>query len=240
MSKTTSIFDENGLSYQTIFSNYCSPAWERSTVSDRFTVIHRDNRLLILDKPSGLLSVPGRGPDLQDCLASRVKDVFPNARVVHRLDRDTSGLILMALDREAQREVSRQFERRLVHKVYECFVSGHPHQTTGLIDLPIGRDRAHPPRYQIDAVQGRAAQTGWRLIETTTASSRLEIRPITGRSHQIRLHLATMGHPILGDPLYADAPAYAAADRLLLHACELQLSHPDTGQVVSWQSVCPF
>jgi tRNA pseudouridine32 synthase/23S rRNA pseudouridine746 synthase len=209
-------------------------------VSDHFTVIYRDDRLLVLDKPSGLLSVPGRGPDLQDCLASRVQQAFPNALVVHRLDRDTSGLILMALDREAQREISRQFEHRQVHKAYECVVSGHPKQPTGLIDLPIGRDYDHPPRYKIDSVHGRASQTRWHLIETNTTGSRLEIRPITGRSHQIRLHLATIGHPILGDPLYANQAAFAAADRLLLHARDLQLAHPDTGQTISWQSACPF
>jgi len=209
-------------------------------VSDHFTVIYRDDRLLVLDKPSGLLSVPGRGPDLQDCLASRVQQAFPNALVVHRLDRDTSGLILMALDREAQREISRQFEQRQVHKAYECVVSGRPDQTTGLIDLPIARDYDHPPRYKIDSVHGRASQTRWHLIETTTTGSRLEIRPITGRSHQIRLHLATLGHPILGDPLYANQAAFAAADRLLLHARDLQLAHPDTGQTISWQSACPF
>jgi tRNA pseudouridine32 synthase/23S rRNA pseudouridine746 synthase len=209
-------------------------------VSDHFTVIYRDDRLLVLDKPSGLLSVPGRGPDLQDCLASRVQQAFPNALVVHRLDRDTSGLILMALDREAQREISRQFEHRQVHKAYECVVSGQPDQTTGLIDLPIGRDYDHPPRYKIDSVHGRASQTRWHLIETNTTGSRLEIRPITGRSHQIRLHLATLGHPILGDPLYANQAAFAAADRLLLHARDLQLAHPDTGQTISWQSACPF
>lgn len=209
-------------------------------MSDHFTVIYRDDRLLVLDKPSGLLSVPGRGPDLQDCLASRVQQAFPNALVVHRLDRDTSGLILMALDREAQCEISRQFEQRQVHKAYECVVSGQPDQTTGLIDLPIGRDYDHPPRYKIDSVHGRASQTRWHLIETNTTGSRLEIRPITGRSHQIRLHLATLGHPILGDPLYANQAAFAAADRLLLHARDLQLAHPDTGQTISWQSACPF
>lgn len=209
-------------------------------MSDRFTVIHRDGRLLVLDKPSGLLSVPGRGPDLQDCLASRVQQVFPHARVVHRLDRDTSGLILMALDREAQRDVSQQFEKRQIKKVYKCLVSGQINQTAGLIDLPISRDYNHPPRYKIDSVHGRAAQTSWRLIETTKVGSRLQIQPITGRSHQIRLHLATIGHPILGDPLYADSTVLAAADRLMLHACELQLTHPDTGQAVCWYSFCPF
>ncbi len=206
----------------------------------RFTVIHHDSRLLVLDKPSGLLAVPGRGPELQDCLASRVQQVYPTARVVHRLDRDTSGLMLMALDLEAQRRLSRQFERRQVHKVYECLVSGQPAGSAGLIDLPIGRDLAQPPRYRIDRDTGRASQTGWRLLQQQDERARLAVEPVTGRSHQIRLHLATIGHPILGDPLYADPAVLAAADRLLLHACELSVAHPDDGRPVSWQSACPF
>jgi tRNA pseudouridine32 synthase/23S rRNA pseudouridine746 synthase len=206
----------------------------------RFTIIHHDSRLLVLDKPSGLLAVPGRGPELQDCLSSRVQQVFPTARVVHRLDRDTSGLMLMALDLEAQRQLSRQFEQRQVHKVYECVVSGQPAGSAGLIDLPIGRDPARPPRYRIDRDTGRASQTGWRLLQQQDDRGRLAVEPVTGRSHQIRLHLATIGHPILGDPLYADPAVLAAADRLLLHACELSLAHPDDGRPVSWQSACPF
>ena len=206
----------------------------------RFTIIHHDSRLLVLDKPSGLLAVPGRGPELQDCLASRVQQVFPTARVVHRLDRDTSGLMLMALDLEAQRRLSRQFERRLVQKRYECIVSGLPAGSEGLIDLPIGRDLAQPPRYRIDRDTGRASQTGWRLLQQQDDRARLAVEPVTGRSHQIRLHLATIGHPILGDPLYADPAVLAAADRLLLHACELSVAHPDDGRPVSWQSACPF
>ncbi len=206
----------------------------------RFTIIHHDSRLLVLDKPSGLLAVPGRGPDLQDCLSSRVQQVFPTARVVHRLDRDTSGLMLMALDLEAQRQLSRQFEQRLVQKRYECIVSGQPAGSEGLIDLPIGRDLAQPPRYRIDREAGRASQTHWRLLQRQGDRARLAVKPVTGRSHQIRLHLATIGHPILGDPLYADPTALAAAGRLLLHARELSLAHPDDGRPVSWQSAYPF
>jgi len=206
----------------------------------RFTIIHHDSRLLVLDKPSGLLAVPGRGPELQDCLTSRVQQVFRTARVVHRLDRDTSGLMLMALDLEAQRQLSRQFEQRQVQKVYECVVAGQPDGSAGFIDLPIGRDLTRPPRYRIDQDAGRASQTRWRLLQQQADRARLAIEPVTGRSHQIRLHLATIGHPILGDPLYADPTALAAADRLLLHACELSLAHPDNGQPVSWQSACPF
>jgi tRNA pseudouridine32 synthase/23S rRNA pseudouridine746 synthase len=248
-------------------------------------IIHRDARLLVLDKPSGLLAVPGRGPDLQDCLSARVQRAFPTALVVHRLDRDTSGLMLMALDADAQRHVGGHFERRQVRKTYACVVHGVPTASEGLIDLPIARDPARPPRYRIDHDHGRPSQTRWRVIgHTTTATaglvalanprramrsgsperkrrdppdenierftiagwsagvdiSRLEVEPLTGRSHQIRLHLATLGYPILGDPLYADDVAAAHAPRLLLHATHLALAHPDDGRPVAWHSPCPF
>ncbi|MFM9024494.1 MAG: RluA family pseudouridine synthase [Planctomycetaceae bacterium] len=193
------------------------PAW----------IIHRDARLIVLDTPSGLLAVPGRGPDLQDCLAARVHREFPAALVVHRLDRDTSGLLLMALDAEAQRHASRQFEARTVRKVYRCVVSGAPAADEGLVDLPIGRDLARPPRYRIDHDHGRPSQTRWRVLERRGDTALLEVAPLTGRSHQIRLHLAVIGHPILGDPLYADEFALRGAPRLLLHATELALAHPD-------------
>lgn len=203
-------------------------------------IIHHDSRLIVLNKPSGLLAVPGRGLLLQDCLASRVQAVFPSAVVVHRLDRDTSGLMLMALDIDAQRHLNRQFETRTVQKRYECLAWGLPATDDGLIDLPIARDSARPPRYRIDPVAGRASQTHWRVLDRCPDRSRLEIEPITGRSHQIRLHLATLGHPILGDPLYATTDALAAAPRLCLHATDLSIQHPAADQPTHWHSPCPF
>ena len=204
------------------------------------SIVHRDDRLLVLDKPSGLLAVPGRGPDLQDCLARRVQELFPTALVVHRLDRDTSGLMLMALDASAQRELGRQFEQRQVHKHYQCIVRGVPECSSGLVDLPIARDPARPPRYRIDQDAGRPSQTGWQVLERLGDRARLDVEPITGRSHQIRLHLATLGHPILGDPLYADDETHRLAPRLLLHATLLAVTHPADGQSVEWRSECPF
>jgi tRNA pseudouridine32 synthase/23S rRNA pseudouridine746 synthase len=209
------------------------------------SIVHRDDRLLVLEKPSGLLAVPGRGPDLQDCLARRVQELFPTALVVHRLDRDTSGLMLMALDAAAQRDLSRQFEQRHVKKHYRCIVRGVPERSSGLVDLPIARDPARPPRYQIDHETGRPSQTHWRVLERLGDRARLDVEPITGRSHQIRLHLATLGHPILGDPLYGDDETRAdcetsLAPRLLLHATLLAVTHPADGQRVEWRSVCPF
>ena len=203
-------------------------------------IIHHDSRLIVLDKPSGLLAVPGRGPHLQDCLASRVQAAFPTAVIVHRLDRDTSGLMLMALDADAQRYLSRQFEMRAVRKRYECLVSGLPEADEGLINLPIARDPARPPRYRIDPDAGRPSQTRWRVLTRFTDRSRLEVEPITGRSHQIRLHLATLTHPVLGDPLYADAASLAVATRLCLHATDLSIHHPDDDQLMAWHSPCPF
>ncbi|MFY8221635.1 MAG: RluA family pseudouridine synthase [Pirellulales bacterium] len=214
------------------------------------SIVHRDDRLLVLDKPSGLLAVPGRGPDLQDCLARRVQELFPTALVVHRLDRDTSGLMLMALDADAQRDLSRQFEQRQVKKHYHCIVRGVPEHSSGLIDQPIARDPARPPRYRIDHETGRPSQTRWRVLErlgdrARLDRARLDVEPITGRSHQIRLHLATLGHPILGDPLYGDdeTPAdceASLAPRLLLHATLLAVTHPADGRRVEWRSTCPF
>jgi tRNA pseudouridine32 synthase/23S rRNA pseudouridine746 synthase len=203
-------------------------------------IIHRDERLLVLEKPAGLLAVPGRGPDLQDCLAARVQHVMPTTLVVHRLDRDTSGLMLMALDADAQRGLSRQFEARTVRKAYQCVVRGVPAADAGLIDLPIGRDPLRPPRYRIDETTGRPSQTRWRVLDRMVDRTRLEVEPITGRSHQIRLHLATLGHPIMGDPLYADDETRSLAPRLLLHATQLAIAHPADGRPAAWRSPCPF
>jgi tRNA pseudouridine32 synthase / 23S rRNA pseudouridine746 synthase len=226
-----------------LVSRGSTASWQTIRYSGRRVtdfIMYRDDRLLVLEKPSGLLAVPGRGPDLQDCLAARVQRVMPTALVVHRLDRDTSGLMLMALDAAAQRELSRQFEARTVRKAYQCVVRGVPAADEGLIDLPIGRDPLRPPRYRIDEVAGRPSQTRWRVVGRLGDRTRLEVEPITGRSHQIRLHLATLGHAILGDPLYADDETLALAPRLLLHATFLAIAHPADGRPVSWRSECPF
>jgi tRNA pseudouridine32 synthase/23S rRNA pseudouridine746 synthase len=211
---------------------------------DHLSIVHRDSRLLVLEKPSGLLAVPGRGPGLQDCLAARAQAAVPGARVVHRLDRDTSGLMVMALDADAQRFLSGQFERREVRKVYITVVRGLPADDEGLVDLPIARDPSRPPRYRIDREQGRPSLTRWRVVARMADHSRLRVEPLTGRSHQIRLHLATIGHPVLGDPLYGDATpcpiAGQSAGRLLLHATELTLVHPTHVRPVTWTSPCPF
>lgn len=206
----------------------------------KFAIIYRDEHLLVLNKPSGLLAVPGRGPDLQDCLSARAQHEFPTALVVHRLDRDTSGVFLMALNADTQRALNRQFAAQAVAKRYVAVVFGSPTADQGVIELPMRKDFDNPPRHMIDVEQGRAARTEWRVIERQADCARLEVSPKTGRSHQIRLHLQSIGHPILGDNLYAHAQALAMADRLLLHAEELSLTHPATGQEITWRSPCPF
>jgi len=203
-------------------------------------IIHHDPRLLVIDKPTGLLSVPGIGPEKADCLAARVATEFPGARIVHRLDRDTSGVIVMALDAEAHRNLSIQFQDRHVHKLYEALVIGTPTGHGGVIDLPMRKDMVNTPLQVIDHEQGRRAVTHWRVIARDPDRSRILLKPITGRSHQLRLHLKELGHPILGDDLYAPPEVVAMAPRLCLHARRLAFDHPGTGARVRFDSPAPF
>ncbi len=198
-------------------------------------LLHADEFLLVLDKPSGLLSVPGRGEDKQDCLSARVQAAFPDALIVHRLD---------------QRALSRSFETREVGKRYMAVVSGHLPASSdpnapdgwGLIDLPIIVDWPRRPLRIIDAERGKPSQTRWRVLAHDTAANttRVELEPVTGRSHQLRVHLKALGHPILGDALYASETVQAAAPRLLLHAAALQLTHPASGQAMAFESKPDF
>ena len=203
-------------------------------------VIHQDDALLVLNKPSGLLSVPGRGEGKQDCLSARVQAQFSDALVVHRLDMATSGLIVMARGIDAQRALSAAFERREVHKRYLAVVAGLLPVSADwkTIDLPILVDWPNRPLRTIHP-EGQASQTRWRCVaqDLQTNTSRLELEPLTGRSHQLRVHLQALGHPIVGDTLYAPEPVQAMAPRLLLHACALGLSHPDSGDAMHWD--CP-
>lgn len=211
-----------------------------------FHLLHADDSLLVLHKPPGLLSVPGRGEDKQDCLSRRVQSLYPDALVVHRLDMATSGLMLMARGAAMQRAMNRQFERREVHKRYVALVDGWlaPASTAdgwGLIDLPIAPDWPRRPLRIIDAA-GKPSQTRWRSMgfAVATGSTRVELEPVTGRSHQLRVHLQALGHPILGDALYAPEAVLARAPRLLLHACRVQLLHPASGALVSFESPPDF
>lgn len=203
-------------------------------------VLFVDAHLIVLDKPSGMLSVPGKGPELQDCLASRVQLEYPDALVVHRLDRDTSGLLIMARGPAAQRELSRQFHDRQVVKRYLAVVAGCPADDSGRIDLPLRKDFDHPPRHMVDPKYGRPAVTQWRVVERGFDRTLVELTPLTGRSHQLRIHLQAIGHPILGDKLYAPPDVLAMAVRLMLHASQLALAHPATAAPLEFISPCPF
>jgi len=204
------------------------------------SVIHLDERFIVLDKPTGLLSVPGIGPDKADCLAARVDADYPGARIVHRLDRDTSGVIVMARDTEAHRDLSVQFQDRIVAKRYVAVAAGDVEGEEGVIDLPIRKDLDHPPRQMIDFERGRPSLTRWRVIERGGDRTRLELRPETGRSHQLRLHLLEIGHPILGDDLYAPPEVRGMADRLMLPDEALTIVHPSTAQRMTFTVPCPF
>jgi tRNA pseudouridine32 synthase/23S rRNA pseudouridine746 synthase len=203
-------------------------------------VLFADSWLVAADKPSGLLSVPGRGADLADCLAARLAEELGPLRVVHRLDRDTSGVILFARDLETQRQLSRQFEERSVEKRYVGVVAGVVAADEGVIDLPLAKDWDHPPRHKVDHDHGRPATTLWRVLARESDRTRLALFPRTGRSHQLRVHLAAVGHPLLGDPLYASPEVLALSPRLLLHAEELACVHPATSERISLRAEPPF
>ena len=215
-------------------------------------LVYEDPVVLVLNKPSGLLSVPGRGEDKQDCLATRVQAVYPDALIVHRLDRDTSGLLLMARGAEAQSALSKAFAARQVHKRYQAVVEGElrmPKKLTAgwaVIDLPLMLDWPNRPKHIVDHDNGKLSRTHWRVLPGqkadawTVPATRLELEPYTGRSHQLRVHLQAIGHPILGDSLYATPAGLAAANRLLLHASELSFAHPIHGDTLSFTSLPPF
>jgi tRNA pseudouridine32 synthase/23S rRNA pseudouridine746 synthase len=201
-------------------------------------LIHADTRLLVVDKPSGLLSQPGRGPELADSLLTRIRRHWPRAELAHRLDRDTSGLLLVALDADMHRALSRLFAERRIDKSYVADVAGRPARSAGSIELPLAKLGDRPPRYGVDP-HGKASRTDWRLLEIHEGWSRLVLHPLSGRSHQLRVHLAASGHPILGDPLYG-ATGHSSTDRLRLHASELRLVHPHSGEQLIFQAPCPF
>lgn len=215
-----------------------------------FNLVYADDALLVLDKPAGLLSVPGRGADKQDCLSRRVQQQFPDACVVHRLDMATSGLLLMARGEQVQRQLNQAFAERRVFKRYEAVVAGalEPEldrpddQGWNLIDLPICVDWPQRPLRIIDAQHGKPSQTRWRALAYNPIqnSTRLLLEPVTGRSHQLRVHLKAIGHPMLGDALYAPTAIAAQTERLLLHACSLRLMHPCSATPLDLNSPAPF
>ncbi len=203
-------------------------------------LVHQDEDVLLLAKPAGLLSVPGKLQAHKDCLESRAQSRFPTAKTVHRLDMDTSGLLLMGLGEKAHRYLSIGFERRLVHKTYIALVYGQLRQQEGLVDQPLICDWPNRPRQKIDPERGRASQTRWQVLGFEGEMTKVELIPLTGRSHQLRVHMASIGHPILGDRFYAHEAAQTAAPRLMLHAHKLAFRHPKDGERVSFCAPCPF
>lgn len=204
--------------------------------------LHCDATLIVAVKPAGLLSVPGRGDDKQDCLATRVQAVYPDALIVHRLDMATSGLLVFARGAAAQRRLSDAFARREVDKRYAAIVAGHLAQAEGEIDLPLNADWPNRPRQHVDPVHGKPSLTRFRVLGHDAASNttRVELEPVTGRSHQLRVHLCAIGHPIVGDLLYAPPAVQALAPRLMLHARSIALPHPDDGHRVAFEHATPF
>jgi tRNA pseudouridine32 synthase/23S rRNA pseudouridine746 synthase len=203
-------------------------------------VIHADHAILVIDKPAGLLTVPGKGEHLADCLIGRVQKLHPEALLVHRLDRDTSGVIVFALTRHAQRVLSGQFEARKTRKAYRARLWGHLEPREGRVDLPLIVDWPNRPRQHVDHVNGKPAQTDWKVLgHDPDGTTRVRLFPLTGRSHQLRVHMAEIGHPILGDPFYAEGPA-RDFPRLMLHAESLRFAHPETGKGVTFTAPCPF
>jgi tRNA pseudouridine32 synthase/23S rRNA pseudouridine746 synthase len=202
-------------------------------------LIHRDSQIVVVHKPAGLLSVPGRGDDRADCLIGRLRRAFPEVLLVHRLDLDTSGVMVFALTRAAQANLGQQFEMRQVRKVYLARVRGRLEPKEGRVDLPLAVDWPNRPRQQVNHETGRAAVTDWRVVRAEQDESRVRLMPQTGRSHQLRVHMAEIGHPILGDPLYATG---AARDfpRLMLHAESLRLRDIESGRSVTFSAPCPF
>ena len=201
-------------------------------------LIHDDDQILVVDKPTGLLSVPGRGEDRADCLIARLRRAFPTVLLVHRLDLDTSGVMVFALTPHAQRHLGQQFERRQVKKSYVARLWGRLNQKSGTVDQPLMVDWPNRPRQMIHP-DGRPAQTDWRVIRAGDSETRVRLNPLTGRSHQLRVHMAHLGHPILGDPLYATGPA-ADFPRLMLHAETLRLRHPDSNVTMTFSAEPPF
>jgi tRNA pseudouridine32 synthase/23S rRNA pseudouridine746 synthase len=204
--------------------------------------LHCDEWLVALDKPGGMLCVPGRGADKQDCLASRVQRVLDDALVVHRLDQATSGLVVFGRGAASQRVLSKAFAGRQVRKTYVACVAGRMSEREGRIELPMGADWPNRPRQQVDFERGKPSLTEWRLLSYDEASdsSRLALMPHTGRSHQLRVHLMAIGHPILGDTLYAPPQIAQLASRLMLHAQSLGLPHPRDGAWLELECPAPF
>ncbi len=205
-------------------------------------IIYQDDAIIVLNKPSGLLSVPGRLPEHNDSIAGRVQQQYPTATIVHRLDMATSGVILMALTKQAQSHISRQFQQRSTAKHYFARLEGIPKAQNGSIDLPLRCDWPNRPRQLVDFVEGKPALTHWQVVATDkeTDTATVLLKPVTGRSHQLRVHMLALGTPILGDEFYASESGQAAVTHLQLHAAMLEIAHPITAEKMQFKASAPF
>lgn len=203
-------------------------------------ILYQDDEILVLDKQSGLLTVPGKDPSLWDCVEYRARKTWPTAGIVHRLDKDTSGVLVMALNKRAHGRIGSQFEHRKTTKSYVARVAGLMEQDSGLVDLPLATDWDNKPRQRVDYENGRASQTEWSVMEREADVTRVRLHPLTGRTHQLRVHMKAIGHVILGDAFYGDEATLKAAPRLQLHAAELGFTHPTTNEFMTFVAPTPF
>lgn len=203
------------------------------------SILHEDAAILVVDKPAGLLTVPGKLENRQDCLITRLQASHWDALTVHRLDCDTSGVIIFARTKQAQGFLGQEFEQRRAQKTYVARLAGRLQPDSGTVDLPLGSDWDYRPRQKVDHDHGRPAVTDWQVIDRTETETRVRLTPHTGRSHQLRVHMLTLGHPILGDQIYAPQ-TLAAHKRLMLHAESLSLHHPTTGRRMTFSAPVPF
>lgn len=203
-------------------------------------ILYQDNALVVFNKPSGLLTVPGKAAEHKDSLEYRARLVWPSIRVVHRLDMATSGIVVMALTADAQRSLNRQFQLRQTEKHYIARVSGRVLADYGTVDLPLICDWPNRPKQHVCYMYGKPSLTHYQVLNRSENESRLKLMPVTGRSHQLRVHLQWLGHPILGDKFYADSKTISAATRLQLHAEQLRFLHPQHCTVSCFIAPCPF
>ena len=213
---------------------------EYTPPQDPLDITYQDEHILIANKPAGLLSVPGRLPEHHDSLWLRLQELFPESQVVHRLDMATSGLMLFALTKDAERHLKKQFQYRLTHKIYYARVWGIVEQDEGIIDLPLICDWPNRPRQKVCYEHGKPSQTRFKVVQREAYSTVVQLFPVTGRSHQLRVHMLELGHPILGDEFYAHPEARRLSDRLQLHSAELSFYHPQNDELTSAFIPCDF
>ncbi|WP_327858443.1 RluA family pseudouridine synthase [Acinetobacter guillouiae] len=206
-------------------------------------LIHRDDDFMVIHKPAGILTVPGKTADLQDCVINRLLKIEPKTLLIHRLDRDTSGILVFGLSKWGQKSISRQFQERQTSKTYQAVVAGTLHGE-GTVDVPVIYDPEHPPLHIADPEHNKPALTHWKATQhfqiQGQAATRVELTPITGRSHQLRVHMQYLGHPIIGDTLYATVEQQQLMPRLCLHAQQLSFHHPKTEELVQFDCPVPF